>query len=252
MKGKLMLMTVMGRNSGASYYGELAGVRVLITGLSPTCGVDVARKFADHRGRLVVHATATSPELDAVTTMLAETASEVKLFTDACRDSESSISFAQAAAQAFGGLDVVINLIPISAEDMQGRASIEAIEDLVSEKLMLPVHVTRIVANRMRLTLNEGLVLNVMTMPAPRNAGEAALAGIVRSALAAVTRGEAQRWAPQGIRVNAVGPSATMDHGASLASEPDIAALALYLASRPGRTLTGQVFDAAGVAKRGC
>ncbi len=118
---------------------------------------------------------------------------------------------------------------------------------------MLPVHVTRIVANRMRLTLNEGLVLNVVTMPAPRTAGEAALAGIVRSALAAVTRGEAQRWAPQGIRVNAVGPSATMaDSGASLASEPDIAALALYLASRPGRTLTGQVFDAAGVAKRGC
>ena len=118
---------------------------------------------------------------------------------------------------------------------------------------MLPVHVTRIVANRMRLTLNEGLVLNVVTMPAPRDAGEAAIAGIVRSALAAVTRGEAQRWAPQGIRVNAVGPSATMVRTRRrLASEPDIAALALYLASRPGRTLTGQVFDAAGVAKRGC
>ena len=38
MKGKLMLMTVMGRNPSASYYGELAGVRALITGLSPTCG----------------------------------------------------------------------------------------------------------------------------------------------------------------------------------------------------------------------
>ena len=130
---------------------------------------------------------------------------------------------------------------------------IEHIEDLVSEKLMLPVHVTRVVANRMRLTLSEGLVLNVMTMPAPRTPAEAAVAGIVRSALAAVTRGEAERWAPQGIRVNAVGPSATVAAaGAALASEPDIASLALYLASRPGRTLTGQVFDAAGVARRGC
>jgi NAD(P)-dependent dehydrogenase (short-subunit alcohol dehydrogenase family) len=253
MKGKPMLMTVMGRNSSASYYGELAGVRALITGLSPACGVDVARKFADHRARLVVHATAASPELDAVATMLAETASEVKLFTDACRDSESSIRFAKAAAQAFGGLDVVINLIPICAADMQDRASIDEVEDFVAEKLMLPLHVTRIVANRMQLTLNEGLVLNVMTMPAPHHAGEAAIAGIVRSALAAVTRGEAQRWAPQGIRVNAVGPGATVpDPGAVLASEPDIAALALYLASRPGRTLTGQIFDAAGIAKRGC
>ncbi len=248
-----MLMTVMGRNSGASYYGELAGVRVLITGLSPTSGVDIARKFADHRGRLVLHANETSPELDAVTTMLAETASEVKLYTDACRDSDSSIRFAKTAAQAFGGLDVVINLVPISANDMQGRAGLTDIEDLVAEKLMLPVHVTRIVANRMRTMLNEGLVLNVMTMAPPRNAKEAALAGIARSALVAVTRGEAERWAPQGIRVNAVGPSTVIaEAGSPVASEPDIASLALYLASRPGRTLTGQVFDATGIARRGC
>lgn len=248
-----MLMTVMGRNSGASYYGELAGVRVLITGLSATSGVDIARKFADHRGRLVLHANETSPELDAVTTMLAETASEVKLYTDACRDSESSIRFAKTAAQAFGGLDVVINLVPISMNEMQGRAGLTDIEDLVAEKLMLPVHVTRVVANRMRTMLNEGLVLNVMTMAAPRNAKEAALAGIARSALVAVTRGEAERWAPQGIRVNAVGPSAVItEPGSPVASEPDIASLALYLASRPGRTLTGQVFDAAGIARRGC
>jgi 3-oxoacyl-[acyl-carrier protein] reductase len=249
----VMLMTVMGRNSGASYYGELAGVRVLITGISPACGVDIARKFADHRGRLVLHASHNSPELDAVTTMLAETATEVKLFTDACRDSQSSISFAKTAAQAFGGLDVVINLVPISPDDFNSLASFGDVEDMVAEKLMLPVHVTRVVANRMRTMLNEGLVLNVMTMAAPRNAAEAALTGVARSALAAVTRGEAQQWAPQGIRVNAVAPSAMMaEDGACLASEPDIAALALYLASRPGRTLTGQMFDAAGIARRGC
>lgn len=248
-----MLMTVMGRDSGASYYGELAGVRVLITGLSPSCGVDVARRFADHRGRIVLHATETSPELDAVTTMIAETAAEVKLFTDACRDSDAAIRFAKTAAQAFGGLDVVVNLIPIGTDDFKNCGTFTDVEDLVAEKLMLPVHVTRIVANRMRLTLNEGLVLNVMTIPVPRTAAEAALAGVARSALAAVTRGEAERWAPQGIRVNAVGPTALLaDSGAKHASDLDIAALALYLASRPGRTLTGQVFDAAGVAKRGC
>ena len=248
-----MLMTVMGRNSSASYYGELAGVRVLITGLSPSCGVDVARKFADHRGRLVVHANAASPELDAVTTMLAETASEVKLYTDACSDSDSSIRFAKTAAQAFGGLDVVVNLIPISAAEMRDRTSATQVEDLVAEKLMLPLHVTRIVANRMQVMLNEGLVLNAIVMQAPQTQGEAAVAGYVRQALGAVTRGEAERWAPQGIRVNGVAPTTMLaDSGAAVASEPDIAALALYLASRPGRTLTGQLFDAAGIARRGC
>lgn len=248
-----MLMTVMGRSPSASVYGELAGVRVLITGLSADCGVDVARKFADHRGRLVVQAAAPSPELDIVTAMLAETASEVQLFTEACNDSESAISFAKSAAQVYGGLDVVINLIPVRAAELGGRADTGAIEDLVAAKLRMPLHVTRIVANRMRLMLNAGLVLNVVSMPEARNAQEAALAGIVRSTLAAMTRGEAEQWAPHGIRINAVGPSAGVGgSGASLASESDIAALALYLASRPGRGLSGQLFDAAGVARRGC
>lgn len=248
-----MLMTVMGRDSSASYFGELAGVRVLITGLTPACGVDIARRFADHRGRIILHTSENSPELDAVTTMLAETASEVKLFTDACSTSDDAIRFAKTAAQAFGGVDVVVNLIPVATHEFDDCGDYTDVEDLVARKLMLPVHVTRIIANRMRLTLNEGLVLNVMTMPVPKTPGDAVLAGIARSALAAVTRGEAQKWAAEGIRVNAVGPSATMaDSNAKSATDLDIAALALHLASRLGRTLTGHVFDAAGIAKRGC
>lgn len=161
--------------------------------------------------------------------------------------------FAQSAAQAYGGLDVVVNLIPIAPEDLKGRASIAEVEDLVSQKLTLPLLVTRVVANRMRTLLNEGLILNVMTMPAPCTAGEAALAGVARTALAAITRGEAANWATHGIRINAIGPRATApDAGACLASEPDIAALALYLASKRSRTLTGHIFDAAGVAARRC
>ncbi len=169
------------------------------------------------------------------------------------RDNDAAVRFAQTASQTFGGLDAVINLIPITAADLENRSSLEEVEDLVSRKLAVPLLVSRIVANRMRLLLNEGLVLNVMTMPTPRNAGEAALAGVARSALAAMTRGEAATWAPHGIRVNAIGPRATTpEAGACLASEPDIAALALYLASKRGRTLSGHIFDAAGVAARRC
>ena len=248
-----MLMTVIGRDPNASIYGELAGVRVLITGLSPDCGVDVARAFADHRGRLIVHASANTPENDVLTTLLAETASDVKLFTDACGDEQAALRFAQAAAQAYGGLDVVINLMPITPDDLKNRTSIADVEDLVAQKLSVPLLVTRVIANRMRTMLNEGLILNVMTAPTPCTGGEAALAGVARTALAAITRGEAAAWAPHGIRVNAIGPRATTpDAGACLTSEPDIAALALYLASKRSRTLTGHIFDAAGVAARRC
>jgi NAD(P)-dependent dehydrogenase (short-subunit alcohol dehydrogenase family) len=248
-----MLMTVIGRDPSASSYGELAGVRVLINGLSPSCGVDVARAFADHRGRLIVHTAPATPESDVLAALLAQTASEIKLYTDACANSDDARRFAQTAAQAFGGLDAVVNLIPITAADLDKRASLADVEDLVAAKLAVPLLIARVAANRMRLMLTEGLVLNVMTMPAPRTAAEAALAGVARTALATITRGEAESWAPHGIRVNAIGPRATTpEAGACLATEPDIAALALYLASKRGRTLTGHIFDAAGVAARRC
>jgi 3-oxoacyl-[acyl-carrier protein] reductase len=247
-----MLMTVLGKDLRASY-GELAGVRVLITGLSPACGVDVARAFAEHRGRLIVHTGAASPETDVVGTLLAQTAAEVQLFNGAYTDAKSATRFAQSAAQAFGGLDAVINLIPIAAEELANKASLKEVEDLLAQKLELPLIIARVAANRMKLLLTEGLLLNVVTMPAPRNSAEAALCGIVRTALADLTRGEAERLAATGIRVNAIGPRTDApESGACLATEPDIAALALYLASKHGRTLTGHIFDAAGVAARRC
>ena len=242
-----MLMTAIGRDLGASFYGELAGVRTLITGLSPESGVDVARAFADHKARLVLHVAESSPETDALVSLLNETAWDIKLYTVACETSDEAVRFAQNAVQAFGGIDVVINMIPVASADLKGRASISDVEDMVSEKLTLPLLTTRVVANRMRLTLTQGLVLNVMTMPASHTEGEAALAGVVRAALATFTRREAENWAPQGIRVNAIGPrSETSQGGACLASEPDIASLALYLASRRGKALTGYVFDSNG------
>ncbi len=248
-----MLMTVIGRNPSASLFGEIAGVRVLITGLSPTSGVDVARSFADHRARLVLHTDQSTPETDALIELLADTASEIQSYTSAYDDRRTAVRFAQRAAQAFGGLDAVINLIPIAASELEDQVSLGDVEGMISNKLNLPLHITNVAANRMQLTLTEGLILNVMTMPAPRTAGEAALAGVARSALADMTRHQADQWSSKGIRVNAIGPNTGItETNARRATEPDIAALALYLASKRGRALTGHVFDAAGVAARRC
>jgi 3-oxoacyl-[acyl-carrier protein] reductase len=63
-----------------------------------------------------------------------------------------------------------------------------------------------------------------------------------------MTAKEARAWASQGIRVNAVGPCVLGSAGAALSNEPDVATLALHLASRKGRSLSGHVFDADGMA----
>lgn len=248
-----MFMSVVAPVPGVSVYPELAGARVLITGLSSAQGVDVARAFADHKTRLVLQTCETSPEMTELASILARETAEIRLFERA--NSPDATRFAQTAVSAFGGLDAVVNLISLSRNDLEGVESLAAIEDLVSEKLLPATLITRVAANRMALTWTVGSILNVVQMPAPQNEREAALAGITRTALAALTRGEAQAVSDKAVRINAVGPRAVVSNepaGAVLSTGPEIASLALHLASHRGRQLTGHVFDAEQVVVRGC
>ena len=49
-----MLMSVIEEARSAPAYPELAGKRVLVTEVSSSCGVDIARAFADHKARLIL------------------------------------------------------------------------------------------------------------------------------------------------------------------------------------------------------
>ena len=245
-----MYMGVIGKSPEIEILRELRGARILITGLSAVAGVDVARAFAEINTRLIVHTTDMQPEVTALVALLSQSAAEMKLYTDPITRPDDAIRLAQNAQQAYGGLDAVINLQSISRTEMQNIATQQQVESLIASKLSPLTHITHVAANRMRVVLSEGSVLNVLTAPKPENAREAAIAGIARTALAAMTRGEAGQWADQAVRINGVGPRSvtTQATGASLTNEPDLAALALYLASRRGKTLSGHIFDAEGFA----
>ncbi|MCH9764431.1 MAG: SDR family oxidoreductase [Alphaproteobacteria bacterium] len=245
-----MFVSVVKRREQAEIHPDVLGARVLITGLSHRNGVDVARAFAEHKARLVIQSADTAPEFTALVPLLADDAQDMQLYNDAIDSGDAAVRLAQTAAKVLGGLDVVINLVSVTREDLANRRSLEEIEDLASEKLLAPTLITRVVGNRMRVTWSEGLILNVVHMPAPETAEEAAVAGILRAALTAITQDEAKKLADDAIRVNAVGPRAlvrTATDGACLAGDPEIASLALYLASKYGRKLTGQIFDAEAV-----
>ena len=250
-----MFMGVIGTSPEFEVLRELEGRRVLVTGLTASLGVDVARAFSDVKARLIVHTTDLTPEMTALLALMSQSASEIKLYTNPMDNAGGAVRFAQTAAQAYGGLDAVVNLTSITSAEMAGLSSERDVEDLVTHKLSNIAHMTSVIANRMRVILSEGLILNVLAMAHPRDGREAAVAGIARTALAAMTKGEANVWADQAVRINAVGPRvvgiAKGSSGACITNEPDIAALALYLASRRGKTLSGHVFDAEGAASAG-
>jgi 3-oxoacyl-[acyl-carrier protein] reductase len=236
-------------------YPELAGARVLITGLEAGHGVDIARAFANVGCQLVLQTPHMAPELEVLLEVLASSAADIRITNEDILDAATALKFAQGAVKAFGGLEAVINLARLPAAGIAADAGESEVEDRVAEALRGPLNVTHVVANRMAVTWVPGLILNIVTQAPPRTSAEAALGSVARATLSALTRTEAARWADQAVRINAIVPGQADKSGGrreGLVSEPEIAALALHLAGQRGKALSGLVFDAAAIPAPGC
>lgn len=243
---------------------ELAGARVLLSGVGPACGADLVMAFADHGARVLVQIADRRLSLEDISSNPAATVLEIPA-PDAHVDGAAAARMAQRAARTFGSLDVAVHVIAMEPAEPDAFATPEALEDAVARRLSSALRSTSVIANRMGLTWTPGLVLNVLrldTNPASDELADPMLQLLVRDALATATRVEARRWAAQGVRINAViaadgasedaspvDPIAAamngeqcveIDAGAAGA----LAGIVTYLASDAGAALTGQVFEA--------
>ncbi|MFM9937982.1 MAG: SDR family NAD(P)-dependent oxidoreductase [Hyphomicrobiaceae bacterium] len=226
-------------------YPELAGRRVLVTGLtgSGALGVEIVRLLAEQRAAIVLGATEASPEIQALAEIIAPLTPDLQLFTGPFTDHDAILRFARNAMQAPGGIDVVINVAEIG--EPPAGASEATIERMVTDTLAMPCLVSRVAANRMRTTLSAGTIINIVVSGKQASSRARLVAGIARAALAAFTRSEAQALAVDGIHINAIAPaSGIRGSEGCLSGNPDVASLALHLASGRGSNLSGLLFEA--------
>lgn len=247
-----MFMSVLDTSLTSANYTELADTRVVVTGVTASFGVDVTRAFADAGARLVLQtpACATDPETTELLAVLAEAATEIRVFDGALTSALEAGRFAQTGCQQLGGVDTMINLLRIQAPELDALAQSVDIERCIAALLQPLFQMAKVAANRMRLTLTEGSIVTVVQVERGSNARTDLVAAMVKAALAAMTRLEAGEWAAHGIRINAIGPRLSLGgetEAGSSASEPEIAAIALYLASSRSRGLSGHLFQAEGV-----
>jgi NAD(P)-dependent dehydrogenase (short-subunit alcohol dehydrogenase family) len=249
-----MLMSVIARQCESVDYSELSGARVLITGLTSETGFDLARGFADHGARLIIQSPEDSPEMTELAAVLAENSAALKLFNDPLASDDQAVKLVQGAVQEFGGLDIVINLVSVAAGDVARLETLEDVEGLVLDALRIPLRLTECAANRMRLVWIEGSILNIVRMPDAGGGRAAMLADVLRAELQDLTRAMATAWSEQGIRINAVAPPSSVGAlgGQRAASDADLSAFALQLASRKSRSVSGYVLDAEGASQRWC
>lgn len=249
-----MLMRGIARPSAFVALPELAGSRILMTGLTSRCGFDVARAFADSGARLVLQSPEDSPEMVELAAVLAESASEIRLFNDPLTGEADAARLVQSAVRELGGVDSVINIVSVDSATVARLETYEDVENAVAAALRLPLTLTEVAANRMRLVWGEGSVLNVVRLEETVGGQAMMLADVLRAALADLTRGLATAWGVHGIRVNAIAAptSVALIDGDMAASDADLAAVALNLASGRARSVSGHVLNAAGAARRWC
>lgn len=240
-----MLMTAIDDVRAMPAYPELAGKRVLITGLTSKCGVDIVRAFAEHKGRLVLQLAEQSEATETIAEIAAPSALEIETFGPIGAEADAVTRFAQGPAQSLGGLDVVVNLVPLAVPRLPADATTADIERIVAARLAVPCLLSKVAANRMTMVLTEGLVLNVAVLVPPIAGPAQAFASVLKAAMTAMTRTQAEEWAGKAIRFNAIAPQTVqVPPQRGLAGEAQVAALALYLASGRGKALSGHVFEA--------
>ena len=187
----------------------LAGRRVLITGAAGGIGLATARRFAAEGARVAL----VDRDLASLTASLEELEAPAgphqALGCDVSRDEEIDRALTAAVA-ALGGLDVLVNNAGFAPPDPSDTTEMAAFDAVLAVNLRGAIRFARAAIRHFLDTGTRGVVLNNTsvhdTIPKPGFLGYATS----KAALAAATRTLALEFAHAGIRVNAVGPGATV------------------------------------------
>ncbi|MFD8496795.1 SDR family oxidoreductase [Amycolatopsis sp. NPDC059657] len=242
---------------------QLTGQVAVVTGAGRGIGAATAVALAE-AGADVVIASRTRDQLDLVAKQVEATGRRAHVVAADLSDPAKAAELAQAATEAFGRLDIVVN----NVGGTYPRPILETSTDFLEEAFRFNVstaHALTVAAAPAMLGGDGGAVVNISSVMG-RLAGRGFLAyGTAKGALAQYTRLAATDLAPR-IRVNAisVGSVATsaldivvnnpelrgkMEDATPLrriGEAEDIAATIVYLVSRAGQFVTGKVFEVDG------
>jgi NAD(P)-dependent dehydrogenase (short-subunit alcohol dehydrogenase family) len=234
--------------------------RVLVTGAARGIGAAVARAFAANGDRVAAHRRAPG-ELDLPGTGHA-------VVTGDLADPSAVRALVDAAADALGGLDVVVNNAAVYIEhkilDVTYDEWQSAWRDTLAVDLLAPANVCWCAARHLA---PGGRIVNVSSRGAFRGEPDHPAYGAAKAALNSLTQSLARALAPRGIAVSAVAPGfEATDLVAPLLSAPvgdairaqspfnrvatpdEVAAAVLYLASPQAEWSSGAILDLNGAS----
>ncbi len=244
----------------------LAGKVAIITGASYGMGETMATLFAEEGAKVVLTARG-KDKLDAVVAKIKAAGHEaIGVVADTKSLADTQRVFAE-TIKNFGDLDILINNAGIGEQKMIDETDDEWVLHVMDTNLAGPMRYIR-EALKIFLPKNEGVIINISSVNGARPFCGAAYTA-TKGALNTLTKNVAMRLIETKIRCNAVAPGATITpaHIANKAGEQpggakmleyskhfvyfpgpeceamDQAYACLYLASKMGRAVRGQVLQ---------
>jgi NAD(P)-dependent dehydrogenase (short-subunit alcohol dehydrogenase family) len=233
--------------------------RVVVTGAARGIGAEITRQFAGDGARVAI--------LDQLADEADALAAEIDALAFRCdlADAHSTTAAMESALDALGGIDVLVNnagvfritpLLDISSDEWDWVFAVNVRAMLLT---------TQIAARAMIAQGDGGKIVNMASMGAKVGAAGQAHYAASKAAVVSLTQVAAAELGPHGINVNSICPGYVLtDMGAAtrtpeqiaewssksplgrLAETSDVAAMALFLASRDSDYCTGQAMNVTG------
>ena len=242
--------------------GDLDSKVALVTGASRGIGRAIAERLAADGAAVVVHCVNSRSAADELVAEIQRSGGRaLAVLGDIARSADVSAAF-DAAEEAFGGIDILVNNAAIVAAGPIEETDEELFDRLVAVNLKGVFLAAQQAALRLR---DGGRIVNVSaTLPAPF-AGILGAYGATKGGVEVLTRALARQLGPRGITVNAVAPGPTETDMlvpearealqarieelvplGRLGRPDDVADVVAFLAGGGGRWITGQTIPVNG------
>ncbi len=205
---------------------QLTGKRALVTGASRGIGFAIARGLATEGVRVAL-AARTAADVEAAATQLRETGADVVALTGDLTVAADVERVVREAADAFGGLDILVN----NVGGGKGGDTDDAWAYTFDVNLNAAVRASRAATPLMRA--QRGGVILIISSVSGWQVGGSPQYNAAKAAEIMYARSLAKELGPDGIRVNAVSPGSIMFEGGGWArrKERDPEGIATFIAN---------------------